>query len=245
LCQRALDLAIPWTLARLPQTADITFKNTTPVILTCQVALMVIEIKATSDCVMMVTMAMNLRGLELGSKPAPGDLAFIQGFVNTAELESDRDDLASPEALRDWLVRYGLLEPKAMIGDAEHRTVLEVREAFRALLDHYGQAVNGGVLATLQRVSGQSPLVVVFHGAASALEPAAEGVAGALGRLFAIAYTATVEGTWQRLKVCQNETCRWAFYDHSKNRSGNWCTMAVCGSRLKARAYRQRRAATG
>jgi len=190
-------------------------------------------------------MVMNLRGLELGSKPAPGDLAFIQGFVNTAELESDRDDLASPEALRDWLVRYGLLEPKAMIGDDEHRTVLEVREAFRALLDHYGQAVNGGVLATLQRVSGQSPLVVVFHGAASALEPAAEGVAGALGRLFAIAYTATVEGTWQRLKVCQNETCRWAFYDHSKNRSGNWCTMAVCGSRLKARAYRQRRAATG
>ncbi|HKC76276.1 MAG TPA: CGNR zinc finger domain-containing protein [Chloroflexota bacterium] len=44
-----------------------------------------------------------------------------------------------------------------------------------------------------------------------------------------------------RLKICRNETCRWAFYDYSKNRSGAWCTMAVCGSRSKARTYRQRR----
>jgi predicted RNA-binding Zn ribbon-like protein len=30
-------------------------------------------------------------------------------------------------------------------------------------------------------------------------------------------------------------------YDVSKNRSGTWCTMAMCGNRLKAQAYRQRR----
>jgi predicted RNA-binding Zn ribbon-like protein len=95
------------------------------------------------------------------------------------------------------------------------------------------------------RAAARSPLAVAFESAASArLEPAAAGVAGALARLFAIAYTAMVEGSWQRFKVCQNETCRWAFYDHSKNRSGSWCTMEVCGSRLKARAYRQRRAAS-
>jgi predicted RNA-binding Zn ribbon-like protein len=191
-------------------------------------------------------MAMNLRGLELGSKPAPGGLALVQGFVNTADLESGRDDLASSEALRDWLVRYGLLDPETTIADDERREVREVREALRDLLERHTTAPDPAALATLQRAAARSPLTVVFEGAASArLEPAATGVAGALGRLLAIVFTAMVEGTWQRLKVCQNETCRWAFYDHSKNRSGNWCTMAACGSRLKARAYRQRRAATG
>ncbi len=48
------------------------------------------------------------------------------------------------------------------------------------------------------------------------------------------------EGNWPRLKVCREDTCAWAFYDRSKNRSGAWCSMAVCGNRTKARAYRAR-----
>lgn len=46
--------------------------------------------------------------------------------------------------------------------------------------------------------------------------------------------------TWPRLKACREDTCRWAFYDHSKNRSGHWCSMEVCGARHKARQYRAR-----
>jgi predicted RNA-binding Zn ribbon-like protein len=46
--------------------------------------------------------------------------------------------------------------------------------------------------------------------------------------------------TWARLKACRSDTCRWAFYDHSKNRSGHWCSMEVCGARHKAREYRAR-----
>ncbi|HEX6654657.1 MAG TPA: CGNR zinc finger domain-containing protein, partial [Candidatus Limnocylindria bacterium] len=33
------------------------------------------------------------------------------------------------------------------------------------------------------------------------------------------------------------------FFDRSRNRSGTWCTMAVCGSRMKSRSYRSRRRA--
>jgi predicted RNA-binding Zn ribbon-like protein len=50
-------------------------------------------------------------------------------------------------------------------------------------------------------------------------------------------------GTWDRLKACRQETCRWAFYDNTKNRSGVWCTMEVCGNRAKARSYRERQSA--
>jgi predicted RNA-binding Zn ribbon-like protein len=72
------------------------------------------------------------------------------------------------------------------------------------------------------------------------LEPQAGGAAGALGRLLVIVQTAIAAGTWQRLKACREHSCEWAFYDHTKNRSGAWCTMDVCGNRAKARAYRER-----
>ena len=62
-----------------------------------------------------------------------------------------------------------------------------------------------------------------------------------VGRLLAEAVRAEAEGRWGRLKACFNEECRWAFYDASKNRSGRWCTMQVCGARHKMRAYRERK----
>ena len=44
---------------------------------------------------------------------------------------------------------------------------------------------------------------------------------------------------WTRLKVCARDSCRWAFYDTSRNRSGRWCSMAGCGNIVKMRrAYR-------
>ena len=63
-----------------------------------------------------------------------------------------------------------------------------------------------------------------------------------LGWLLSFVYAATADGTWPRLKACREHTCEWAFYDHTKNRSGAWCSMAVCGNRAKARTYRARRA---
>ncbi|MGZ6979737.1 MAG: CGNR zinc finger domain-containing protein, partial [Acidimicrobiia bacterium] len=41
-------------------------------------------------------------------------------------------------------------------------------------------------------------------------------------------------------KACRHDECQWAFYDRSRNRSGQWCVMAVCGNRNKARSYRER-----
>jgi predicted RNA-binding Zn ribbon-like protein len=67
------------------------------------------------------------------------------------------------------------------------------------------------------------------------------GIDGALGRLLAIVFRAMNDGTWERLKACPADDCEWAFYDWSKNGSGTWCDMAVCGNRAKARAYRERR----
>ena len=74
------------------------------------------------------------------------------------------------------------------------------------------------------------------------LEAAGRGVDAARARLLAILYTATVDGTWERFKICGNDTCRWAFYDPPKTRSGRFCGTA-CGNAVAARAYRRRRGA--
>jgi predicted RNA-binding Zn ribbon-like protein len=48
------------------------------------------------------------------------------------------------------------------------------------------------------------------------------------------------EGIWSRLKICQNDDCAVAFYDLARNKSGKWCSMEVCGNRMKARNFRAR-----
>ena len=81
-------------------------------------------------------------------------------------------------------------------------------------------------------------LAVAFVGETPKLEPEADGVDGLCGQLVSVAVTAMLDGSWERLKACRN--CRWAFFDESKNRSAHWCSMSLCGNRLKTRAYRRR-----
>ena len=180
---------------------------------------------------------------ESGRPPAPGPLALVQAFVNTYDVAPHREELHSPQALRAWLVDHGLLHDGEPLSDADLRRALEAREALRALLDaNNGATVDAAAITTLNRIAERAHLrVQIERDGHARLAPAAGSVDAALGRLLALVYTAMAEGTWARLKVCRNEACRWAFYDYSKNRSGAWCTMAVCGSRAKARTYRQRR----
>ena len=53
------------------------------------------------------------------------------------------------------------------------------------------------------------------------------------------------DGTWARLKACNNPDCQWAYYDRSHAGRGAWCDMAVCGNRMKNRNLRSRRSAGG
>jgi predicted RNA-binding Zn ribbon-like protein len=67
----------------------------------------------------------------------------------------------------------------------------------------------------------------------------------AVGSVLASATRLTVLGEWDRFKICPADTCRWAFFDRSRNRSRTWCSMQVCGNREKARAWRERARAVG
>jgi predicted RNA-binding Zn ribbon-like protein len=178
---------------------------------------------------------------------APGPLGLVQEFVNTLEMEPgprDRDieKLVSPEALSGWLRERDLLSGTA-VDAGDLASAFELREAIRRLLyANNGGSVHEADLAVLNRFAAESGLRPRFSsGGRVRLEPAADGVQGALGLLLAAVAEAMAAGTWHRLKACADQGCRWAFYDASKNRSGHWCSMESCGNRAKARQFRQRR----
>jgi predicted RNA-binding Zn ribbon-like protein len=176
-------------------------------------------------------------------RQAPGALRLVQEFVNTLEVESGRDELARTWALAEWLRERGLLAQDAEVDEGARVLAVEVREALRLLLlANGGGELDPAAADTLDRARAATCLALRFGpGGAAILEPAHGGVGGALARILTAVYTSMLEGSWPRLKACRNEGCRWAFYDGSKNRSAAWCTMAVCGSRAKARTYRARR----
>jgi predicted RNA-binding Zn ribbon-like protein len=43
-----------------------------------------------------------------------------------------------------------------------------------------------------------------------------------------------------RLRPCANDECRLFLIDHTKGNTARWCSMAVCGNRMKARRHYQR-----
>ncbi|MEX2542780.1 MAG: CGNR zinc finger domain-containing protein [Trueperaceae bacterium] len=184
----------------------------------------------------------NPQDLETGSKRAPGDLAFVQGFINTVDVESGKDAFSTSAGLADWLRHHGLLATETGVGEKEWEQATGFREGLRSLVLHNnGEEIDRQALVTLENVAMTTPLRFHYGEAGDlGLEPHADDMAGALARLQAIIYEAMLRGTWVRLKACLCDTCRWAFYDASKNRSGSWCSMEVCGNRTKVRKHRQR-----
>jgi predicted RNA-binding Zn ribbon-like protein len=190
----------------------------------------------------------NRKLLKTGRKPAPGDLALIQGFVNTLDIERERDELYSPETLKGWMVRHGLLSSAISVDEIEFKEWIAFREALRALLrKNGGGRLDRGVIRQLNRLADNLNLKIGFDPDGGALlRPAkTHGGARAMGEMLLIVLNAVSDGSWWRLKSCSEANCLWAFYDSSKNRSARWCSMSVCGSREKARAYRKRKADSG
>jgi predicted RNA-binding Zn ribbon-like protein len=176
---------------------------------------------------------------------APGELELVRRFVNTRDIEEGSDELHTTDALLAWFAGMDLLnEDSATADEKDLERALALREGIRSLLlANDGEEVEPANLRELNRAARSVCLTVRFDDNGSlTLKPESSGVSASLGRILAAVVRATDEGKWGRLKACSNDACQWAFYDRSKNRSGKWCEMEVCGNRMKARTFRQRRA---
>jgi len=175
-------------------------------------------------------------------RPAPGELELVRAFLNTIDIETGEEKLSDPAALRVWLAERDLLGSNERAAPGDLRKAIELREALRAMVGHNnGDPLDAGATGVLDGAAARAKLGPRFAAdGPPSVEPQASGVDGALGRVLAIVFASMAEGSWERLKICRADTCRWAFYDWTKNHSGSWCTMKICGNREKVRSYRSR-----
>jgi predicted RNA-binding Zn ribbon-like protein len=160
-----------------------------------------------------------------------------------------RRTLSVREALR------AVLRANTSATTAESRSVSAQQGAVSALLHGMARAPSRSVMSShnpdadareaaevINAIAAYAPLTVRFQrDGQTSLEPAIDGVDGALARLLATVPLAQADGRWRRLKICRNDSCGRAFFDTSKNHSGAWCDLGKCGNRLNARASRARR----
>jgi predicted RNA-binding Zn ribbon-like protein len=158
------------------------------------------------------------------------DEDLLLALLNSTPVIGGRpaDDLADPARARAWLSGHG-----GTGTDAELRQVRAVRAALQAVIR--GEQPPG-VLAPFLREAARVP-----------------GIAGgqvtwtlrtAPDRRLAVravlAWDALARENPGRLRPCANDECRLFLIDRTKNNTARWCSMAVCGNRMKARRHYRR-----
>jgi hypothetical protein len=155
----------------------------------------------------------------------PADL--IVRFLNTLDVEDRTDAIETLDGWTAWLAAQGL---DGCFGPQD----LGALEGARELRGDLRALASGEQQAQGRQVDIQVALTV--DGQVELSAPTATGF------LAAAAAKVAIEARIDRIKICPADDCRWAFYDTSRNRSRQWCSMEVCGNRAKARTHRQRKA---
>ncbi|TDE19481.1 hypothetical protein E1295_47695 [Nonomuraea mesophila] len=139
-----------------------------------------------------------------------------------------QDLLADPAEARDWLRQRG--------GDGSP----EERDAVRQVRDTLQGVVRGD-----RPVSDLAPFL---EGATYRPAVSKRGVEWSLDAPPGRATSVRVLLAWDalertrpgRLRPCANTECGLFLLDRSKTNRARWCSMAVCGNRMKARRHYQR-----
>lgn len=158
------------------------------------------------------------------------DEGFLLAVLNSTPVVDGvpADDLADAARARAWLASLGGLGT-----EAELRHVLGVRQALQ-------DVVRGdqppGVLAPALRGVARIPVLTGDEIAWTlSVPPGRELAVRAI-----LAWEALARRSPGRLRPCANGECRLFLIDHSKANTARWCSMAVCGNRMKARRHYQR-----
>ena len=179
-------------------------------------------------------------------------------FINTEMIVNGEptDVLEGFDDFISWLVQANLLtRAQADIAGAElnHKectSLLEQAKTFRTTLRELAarivarKPIPGSVINLINQILSQRPgypqlvrrkggFERRFHSEAASvhnlLVPLAEAASDLLCRVdFAL------------IKKCGNHACILHFYDTTKNHTRNWCSMQMCGNRMKVAAHYRR-----
>ncbi|WP_410587087.1 CGNR zinc finger domain-containing protein [Amycolatopsis sp. lyj-23] len=151
------------------------------------------------------------------------DASLVVDFLNTVNVEEGTDLLEDPAQWHEWAAAHALTANPATEARA-------ARDALRAAIGDPRLPAGHADVDTRISLTADGPALVA---------------ADVVGAVFVACARLVVRGDWIRLKICPADTCLWAFYDESRNRSRTWCSMRVCGNREKARGWRARTATAG
>lgn len=180
-------------------------------------------------------------------------------FVNTEGMQRGQrvDLLGDFPDLVAWLTAAQLLGPAEADGalrrwsgtPAGARTLVEARTLradLRAMLEQIarGRPIAASTIeainALLARPIGHDELVRARHGF---LRRFRVELRAPVDLLVPVAETASdflCHADFSLVRKCESPSCIRYFYDLSKNHARRWCSMSVCGNRMKVAAYYRR-----
>ncbi|VWC52530.1 PF07336 family protein [Burkholderia lata] len=170
-------------------------------------------------------------------------------FINTqfGVGPARQECFADNDAVLAWLKLAGVLPDDIDVApEGLLRLALQLRENARCLLSaaKHGvpaeaSAVNqvlrtGRALKELEWDSGSGSFKVVrrrpLENAASFLEPVAQAITDLL-----------THTPLDLVRQCEAHECTLIFHDTTKSHRRRWCSMALCGNRMKVAAFRSRK----
>jgi predicted RNA-binding Zn ribbon-like protein len=180
-------------------------------------------------------------------------------FINTQMIQGGRmvDFLETFSDLVSWLMQADALSRmeadeavKRWGGHREGMRVLEqARELRSSLRETAERLVNGRAVAqsTVETINallrqrvGHAQLVRVRGGFAKRFHAKLEAVIHLLIPLAEFASDLLCRDDLSLVKKCQNPACILYFYDTTKNHARRWCSMKICGNRIKVAAHHRR-----
>jgi predicted RNA-binding Zn ribbon-like protein len=159
----------------------------------------------------------------------PSDEAFLLDLLNTTPVVDGivHDGLADPAEAKAWLRAHGVAA-----GADESAALLDARAVLQKVVR--GET---GPKAIKRFVEGVRLRPVA---SADGLDWRVDVDAGAGAARAVLAWDALRITSPGRLRPCANDECQLFLIDRSKPNTARWCSMAICGNRMKARRHYRR-----
>ena len=180
-------------------------------------------------------------------------------FINTQIIvRGQRTDLlAKWTDMIAWLIRAKLLsvdegkETVEELGRADGEKLLSETRAFRAVLREMAERivaskpVSRSAVEAINRLLSQRPgypqLLHTNGRFERHFHSSAQGFAQLLAPLAEAASDLLCARDLSLVKKCRNNACILYFYDTTKNHARQWCSMRICGNRMKVAAHYRRK----
>jgi predicted RNA-binding Zn ribbon-like protein len=180
-------------------------------------------------------------------------------FINTQIIVNggQTDLLGSFEDLVSWLIQARIFTQvqadvaRAELNQGQMSSLLEQAKSFRGTLRGLAEqlaaskSVPEPTIATINRFlslrSGYPQLVRRKRGFEQRVHSAATPAQSILSSLAEAASDLLCRANFALIKKCGNPSCILYFYDTTKNHARSWCSMRICGNRMKAAAHYRRK----